>query len=170
MSKFDLSTVGVTGGARRVRIAAAATRFYAGEGLMRTPTYTTGAISVNTATVITDAKPRIATDDFFGVSSQDAQVNSAGTVIAHTGFYAALIPNVTRIRGRAKSVTNIVDTDANLILILGDLVDFDVTAGAHTIDGTAASNASALSIIDGNVAKGTLDVIIDARALRTVIS
>lgn len=137
---------------------------------MFTPTYSSGAASVNTVTPVTDTKPRVATDSFCGVSDKDAEINSSATVIAHTTFFAAIIPGITRIRGRAKTATGIVDTDANLILVLNDFVDFDLTAGVYTIDGTAVSNASALQIVDGNVAKGTLDVIVDGRSLRTVIS
>lgn len=168
MAKFDLSTIGMTGGARRARVAASATRFYAGEPLMRVPTYSSGATNTNTAVVLTDTKPRVATDEFLGVATKDAEVSGV-TVTAHTTFFAAIIPNITRIRGRAKTAAN-VDTDAELLLILNDLVDFDLTASTYTIDDTAASNASGLQVIDGNTAKSTLDVIVDARALRTVIS
>lgn len=169
MAKYDLSTVGISGGARRGRVAASDTRFYAGEPLMRTPTYSSGATNVNKVVVLTDTKPRVATDNFMGVATKDAEVGSTGTVIAHTTFFAAPIPWVTRIRGRAKTATN-VDTDAELLLILGDLVDFDLTTAVYTIDDVAASNASALEIVDGNPAKSTLDVIVDGRGMRTVIS
>lgn len=168
MAKHDIRTVGTSGGARPYRVAAGATRFYAGEPAMRTPTYSSGASNVNTVIVLTDTKPRVATDDFAGIFAKDA--TGTGTLVAHTTQVVVPIPYVTVIRGKAKTATNIVDTDANLILILNDLVDFDLTTAVYTIDGTAVSNASALQIVNGNIAKGSLDCIVDARGMRTVIS
>lgn len=169
MSRLDLSTVGISGGSRAFRVAASVTRFFAGEPLMRTPTYSNGATNANNVIVLTDTKPRIATDNFIGIASKDALVNSSGTVIAQTTSAVVPIPYITKIRGRAKTAANI-DTDAELLLILGDLLDFDLTTAVYTIDDTAASNASALEVVDGNIAKQTLDVTVDARAMRTVIS
>lgn len=167
--RADISVVGVSGGARPFRVAASATRFYAGEPIMRTPTYTSGATNANTVVVLTDGKPTVGTDNFVGVAAKDAQVNSAGTVIAHKASVVVPIPGVTRIRGRAKTAAN-VDTDAELLAILGDLVLFDLTSAVYTIDDTAAANTAGLEIVDGNVAKQTLDVTVDARALRTAVS
>lgn len=164
----DISVVGLSGGTRPYRIAASATRYYAGEPMMTTPTYLTGATNANTITVVTDAKPRIATDDFVGIAAKDAPTLPT-TLAAHTTSVIVPIPNTTILRGRAKVAAN-VDTDAELLLILGDLVDFDLTASVYTIDDTAASNASALMIVNGNPAKSTLDVTVDVRAFRTVIS
>lgn len=168
MNHGDLSVVGLSGGTRPFRVAAAVTRYFAGEPMMRTPTYTNGATNANNIVVLTDAKPRVATDDFIGIAAKDAP--GTGTLTAHKASVIVPIPNITIIRGRAKTATGLVDTDANLLGILGDLVDFDLTAAAYTIDATAASNASALQIVDGNIAKGTVDVWVDARGLRTVIS
>lgn len=169
MAKHDLTTVGINGGARPYRVAASVTRFFAGEPMMRTPTYSSGATNANNIVVLTDAKPRVATDNFMGIAARDAQVNTSGTVIAQATQVVLPIPYVTRIRGKAKVAAN-VDTDAELLLILGDLVDFDLTSSTYTIDDTAASNASGLEIVDGDTSKQTLDVIVDARAMRTVIS
>ena len=169
MAKFNVSMVGVTGGARPYRVAASATRFYTGEPMMRTPSYTTGASDVNTVVVVTDTKPRVATDEFVGIAAKDAEVNASATVIAHTTQVGVPIPYVTIMRAKAKTAAS-VDTDAELVGILNDLVDFDLTAGVYTIDQTAASNASALQIVNGNIQKQTLDVVVDARGMRTVIS
>lgn len=170
MAKADLSTVGIDGGNQPRRVAASATRFFAGEPMNNLSTYSNGAATVNTAVVLTDTKPRVGTDNFIGIAAVDAQINSSAAVIAHKTYVTVPLPQITRIRGRAKSVTNLVDTDANLILILNDYVDFDLTTAAYTIDGTAASNASGLMIVDGNIAKGTLDVVTDGRAMRISIS
>lgn len=169
MSKHDLRTIGINGGSRPFRVAASSTRFYAGEPMMRVPSYSAGATDKNVIVVLTDGKPRVATDNFMGIANRDAAVNTAGTVTAQTTQVAVPIPYITIIRGRAKTAAN-VDTDAELLLILGDLVDFDLTAAVYTIDDTAASNASGLEIVNGDTSKQTLDVTVDARAMRTVIS
>lgn len=169
MAKGDLTTVGIDGGNQPRRVAASATRFYAGEPMNNLSTYTSGAASVNTAVVMTDTKPRVATDNFIGISAVDAQINSSATVIAHKTYVTVPIPQITRIRGRAKTAAN-VDTDAELLLILNDYLDFDLTTAVYTIDDTAASNASGLMCIDGNPAKSTLDVVTDGRAMRISIS
>lgn len=169
MAKFDLSTVGINAGNQPRRVAASATRFYAGEPLNNLSTLSSGAATVNTVVVLTDTKPRVATDWFQGIAAKDAEVNSSATVIAHKTFVTIPIANATRIRGRAKVAAN-VDTDAELLLIMFDAVDFDLTTAVYTIDDTAASNASALQIVDGNPAKSTLDVVVDARAFRYAVA
>ena len=161
--------VGFSGGARPFRIAASATRFYAGEPMMRTPTYSSGAISVNTITPLTTNKPTVATDEFVGIACKNA-LPATGTVVAHTASVSVPIPYVTKLRGRAKTITGYLDTDANLILILQDAVHFDLTAGAYTINPLASANTDGLNIVDGNIAKGTLDVVVDARAMRQAVS
>ena len=115
---------------------------------------------------MTDTKPRIATDAFVGVAAKNMKVDSAGTVVAHKLQVVVPIPSVTRIRGNAKVAAN-VDTDAELLLILWDYVDFDLTSAVYTIDETAAADASGLTIVDGNPAKSTLDVVVSALAMRT---
>jgi len=169
MSKADLALVGISAGARPFRVAASATRFYAGEPIMFAGTYSSGAASVNTVVVLTDGKPVIGTDNFLGVAGGDAQVNSSGTVIAQTVLVDQVIPYSTLIRGRAKSAAAI-DTDAELLAILFDFVLFDLTAAVYTIDQAAAADTSGLTVQNGNIATGTLDVTVDARAMRADIS
>lgn len=169
MAKADLAMVGISCGARAYRVAASATRFYAGEPINSLATLTSGAANVNTAVVLTTTKPIIGTDDFLGVASSDAAVNSAGTVLASTFYVDVPIPYATIIRGRAKTAVN-VDTDAELLLILGDAVTFDLTASVYTINDTATVNTAGLTIVNGNIARQTLDVTVDARAMRVSIS
>lgn len=169
MARLDISTVGIDGGNQPRRVAASATRFYAGEPMNNLSTYTNGAASVNTAVVLTDTKPRVGTDNFIGIAAVDAQITSAAVVTAHKTYVTVPIPQVTRIRGRGKTAAN-VDTDAELLLILNDYLDFDLTAAVYTIDDTAASNASGLMCVDGNPAKSTLDVVVDPRVIRISIS
>lgn len=72
----------------------------------------------------------------------------------------------TQLRGFATTSTN-VNTQAKLIAIRLDFVTFDVTAltgtnGDFTIDEDEAddSNVHALMIADGDIVKGTLDVVV----------
>lgn len=169
MSRLDISCVGIDAGNQPRRVAASATRFYAGEPANALYTLSSGAASVNTVVVLTNTKPRVATDSFQGIFAVDASVNSSGTVVAHKTSVTVPIPMATRIRGRAKVAAN-VDTDSELLAIMFDAVDFDLTAGAYTINDTAASNASGLQVIDGNIAKQTLDCVLDARAMRYAIA
>lgn len=158
--------IGVSAGAHPYRVAASATRGYAGEPINSLSVGTSGAGSVNTVVVLTDGKPVIGTDSFVGVSAEDMKVNSAGTVLAHTLSVAVPIPSCTRIRGNAKTAAN-VDTDAELLLILWDYVLFDLTTGVYTIDDTATADSSALTIVDGIPSKSTLDVVVSALGMRT---
>lgn len=166
MSRGDLSVIGVSGGAHPYKVAASATRGYAGEPINNLSVGTAGVGSVNTVVVMTDTKPRIGTDAFVGVAAQNMKVNSAGTVVAHTLNVVVPIPEVTRIRGKAKTAAS-VDTDSELLGLLWDYVDFDLTSGVYTIDEAAAADASALTVKWGNPAKGTLDVTVSAIGMRT---
>lgn len=161
--------VGMDAGNQPRRVAASATRFYAGEPMNSVMTHTTGAASVNTIVVLTDTKPRVATDTFQGIAAVDAQITAAAVVVAHKTYVTVPIPYVTRVRARAKTAAN-VDTDSELLGILGDFLDFDLTTAVYTWDDVAASNASAFTCVDGNTAKSTLDCVIDARGMRNEIS
>jgi hypothetical protein len=169
MAKHNLRTVGINGGARPYRVAASATRFYAGEPMNFAGTYSSGVASANTVVVLTDAKPVIGTDLFVGIAAKDAEISSSATVTAHKTQVVVPIPYVTRIRGKAKTTTN-VDTDSELLGVLWDVVLFDLTTAVYTIDETAAADTSGLTIVDGNTATQELDVTVDARAMRADIS
>lgn len=169
MARADLSVIGVSGGAHPFRVAASATRGYAGEPINFEGTFTSGVASVNTVVVLTDAKPVIGTDNFVGVAAENMKVNSSGTVVAHELSVTVPIPYTTRIRGKAKTAAN-VDTDTELLGIMWDYVLFDLTSSTYTIDDTAAANTSGLRIEGGIISKGLLDVTVDARAMRAAIS
>lgn len=172
MARGDVSTVGMSGGNQPRRVAASATRFYAGEPLNSLATHSSGAANVNTVVVLTDTKPRVATDTFQGIAGADAQINSAGTVIAHRTYVSIPIPHVTRIRALSKAGVGVapLDTDAAGVAILFDFIDFDLTTAKYTWDATAVSNASSFTIVDFNLAKGTIDCTIDPRGQRNEIS
>jgi len=59
MAKFDVAVRGISAGVNRFRVAASATRSYAGEPVMTTPTYTTGTTNSNTVIRVSDNKPTI---------------------------------------------------------------------------------------------------------------
>lgn len=169
----DLKTIGQAF-ALPHRIAASVTRFYAGEPLLNTATTSSaaGEADGNTWAVAAADCPVVGADRFGGVILDNAQVNASGIVYAQTVRAAMPIPNITRIRGRAETVASI-DTDAELILLLGDYTLFDynatgsVTGGPlYTIKQTASADTSGLEIVDGNISKGTLDVTVDFRAIR----
>lgn len=169
MSKFDLRAVGITAGVTRHRVAASATRGRVGEPLMMTPTYSSGVSDSNTVIVVTDAKPVVGTDEFKGICSQDFEVDSAATVIAHYTEAVSFIPYATKVRGKAKTAANI-DTQSELTGVLNDLTVFDLTSSAYTIDAGGAADAGGLQIVDGNISRGTVDCFVDARAMRTDVT
>jgi len=169
MSRADLSVIGISGGARPYRVAASASRAYSGEPINFLGSYTNGASDVNTVVVLTDAKPVIGTDVFVGILHTDFKVDSAAAVTAHITRVNVPIPYITRIRGNAKTKAS-VDTDSELLGILWDFVLFDLTSSVYTIDQTAAADTSGLTVVDGDIAKGLLDVIVDARAMRVDVS
>ncbi len=175
MAKHDLKVIGISGGTRRFRVAASSTRFYAGEPLHSTGTYSSGAITTNYWVVAAADTPVVGTYMLAGIVARDAQVNSAGTVIAQKAEVIYPIPHVTRIRGKAETSASI-DTDAELIGVTYDVTLFDYAATGSASSGPlytikdAAADTSGLTIVDGDTAKLTLDVTVDPRALRNDVT
>lgn len=169
MAKHNLEVRGLHAGNVERRVAASATRFYAGEPINFAGTYTNGVASVNTVVVLTDGKPVIGTDNFVGVAAKDAEIDSAGTVTAHKTLVTVPFPNITEIWAKAKVVASL-DTDSELLGLLYDLVLFDLTSTVYTIDETGAADTSGLRIVNGDIARGLLGVTVDARAMRADIS
>lgn len=165
MSKRDLRVNGPSFN-KEYRVASGATAINVGEPVNSLATLTSGAANVNTVVVLTDGKPLIGTDNFIGIAASDSThtASAAGRVSV-----TRPMPYVTEIWGKAKSAAAI-DTDAELLAILLDAVLFDLTSSVYTIDQAAASNAAGLTIVDGNIARGELGVIVDARAMRVTIS
>lgn len=169
MAKHDIEIKGVTAGVNRYRVAASATRGYAGEPVMHTPTYTTGVSSTNTIIVVSDNKPTIGTDDFVGVLVKDMTVNSSGTVLVGYERVACPIPYCTRLRGKAETSGNI-DTQTELTGVLFDLTRFHLASSAYRIQAGGEADTGGLQIVDGNISRGTLDVVVDARAMRSDVT
>ena len=167
--KADLTVIGFSAGARQFRVAASATAINAGEPVGWEGTLSSGVANVNTVVVLTTGKPVIATDSFIGVAAQTA-AQSAGAVIAQKFQVEQVVPNITIIRAKAKTATNIA-TDSQLLGVLFDVTTFDLTSSVYTINETSTgSNTDSLQILNGDTTKGTLDVTVDARALRYAVS
>lgn len=95
---------------------------------------------------------------------------AAGTVAEQWLNVATPVPAVGRIRGKAETAAN-ADTLTELALIVMDktLIDYDATGASdggqlYTIKDTAAADVNGLTIVGGNTALSTLDVVVDARA------
>lgn len=171
----DLQVVGFSQTLPR-RIAASATRFVAGEPLHSLAASTSGVADINTYVLAAADTPVIGTHKFGGIAMVDALPHPTGTVVAHTTQAKCPIPNIGRIRGKGETASSI-DTDAEILGIIQDLtlIDYNSTGGSdggelYTIKVAASADTSGLEIVDGNAAKGTLDVTIDARAYRHDVS
>lgn len=174
--RADLQAIGYQTSVPR-RIAASTTRFYTGEPLHSVATYSSGAANTNVFVPAAADTPVIGTHRFGGiVNGKDPLPQPTGTLVAQTTKAACPIPNIGKIRGKGEVYAN-VDTDAEILLIIGDLVliDYNSTGGVgstplYTIKDTASANTSGLEIAEGNAALGTLDVYVHATAYRSVVS
>ena len=158
MAKGDIKVVKQGGDVVKFRTDAAATDLLIGEPAM------IGGGGNNYAIALTDAKPVIATDEFLGivVRASDHTGSVDGTVLID-------VPqtNKTVLRGRAKSAAAI-DTDAELLAILNDNVLFDLTSSSYTIDESVDANTAGLMIRDGDIVRGTIDVVVKERAMNLI--
>lgn len=173
--RADLSVVGFAQTLPR-RIAASATRYEVGEPLHCTGTFTSGVTSVNTYVLAAADTPVIGTYRFGGIAIKNPTPFNTGTLVAHETLASCPIPQVGRIRGKGETAAS-VDTDAEILAIIGDvtLIDYNSTGASdggelYTIKDTASADTSGLEIVEGNAAKGTLDVVVDARAYRHDVS
>mgnify|MGYP001602200943 FL=1 len=167
-SRIDVTVIGAAAN-QKYRVAASATRFYAGEPLEFNGTYTTGVASANTVVQAADGTPVIGTDNFPGIAAEDAPVGTDTTVDADWVTVTEPIPHFTRMRAKAKTTTN-VDSLTELIGVLWDFALFDLTSSTFTIDETAAADTSGLIIKGGIWEQGLIDVVVDARAMRADIT
>lgn len=173
--RADLQAIGYASKVQR-RVAASATRYEVGEPLHSVATYSSGAASVNTFVLAAADTPVIGTHMFGGIALSNCLPFATGTVVAHTAWAACPVPNIGLIRGKGETFAN-VDTDAEILAIIMDLtlIDYNSTGGTdggelYTIKDTASADTSGLTIVNGNAAKGTLDVTIHATAYRSDVS
>lgn len=158
MANGDIKVVKQGGDTVKFRTDANATDLLIGEPAM------IGGGGNNYAIALTDGKPVIATDEFLGIvqRASDHTASVDGTVIIDVPT-----PNKTVYRGKAKDTTAI-DTDAELLALLNDNVLFDLTSSTYTFDQASDANTSGLMIRDGDIVKGTLDVVVKERAMNLI--
>lgn len=173
--RMDLSVIGFAQDIPR-RIGASGTRYEAGEPLHSVATSSSGAASANVYVLAAADTPVIGTHRFGGIAISHARPFATGTIAAHTAIASCPVPYIGRIRGKGETFAN-VDTDAEILAIIQDytLIDYNATGASdggelYTIKDTASADTSGLEIVEGNAAKGTLDVILDARAYRHDVS
>lgn len=173
--RADLEVITNAWVSMEVNVAASATGFEAGEPIHQITTHSSGAASANTWILAASDTPVIGTDRFGGIAMK-ASLPRGGTVTAQKTQVARPIPNIGRIRGKAETKAN-VDTAAELLAIIGDytLIDYSATGASdggqlYTIKDTASADTSGLEIIQGNTAKGLLEVTVDVRAYRFDVS
>jgi len=173
-TKIDIEVIGASG-TQKHRVAASATRFYAGEPLnLAAMTYTSGVSDINTVTQAADGTPVIATDtsgtqaSFVGVAAEDAPVGSDTTVDAGWVTVTEPIAHFTRLRSKAKTAASC-DTLSELIGLIYDVYLFDLTSTVFTFD-AAGADTGGLRCVGGIWEKSMLDVVVDARAMRVDIT
>lgn len=170
----DLKVVGFSQELPR-RIIASTTRFYAGEPLHGLGTLTAGAINTPQFVPAAADTPVIGTHRFGGIAIKGA-LPPTGTLVAHTTMAACPIADLGRIRGLGDVYANI-DTAAELLALIGAavLIKYAATGSPssgplYTIRTTASANTSGLEIVEGNIFRGTLDVVVEPRAYRNTVS
>lgn len=170
--RADLSVIGLQSQVSR-RIGASATRYEVGEPLHGLASLSSGVASVNVYVLAAADTPVIGTHKFGGVASKKCLPLDTGTLIAHTTVANCPVPYLGRIRGKGETAADI-DTASEALGIIQDvtLIDYAATGASdggelYTIKTTVtAADTSGLEIQEVDVAKGTVDVTVDARAYR----
>jgi hypothetical protein len=155
-----------------VRIAAAATRYEAGEPLHNLGSLTNGVNSVNTYVLAAADTPVIGTHVLGGIAMDGATPFSTGTLVAHSVNVSRPLAWIGQLWGKGE-VTTTFDTLSELTGLLLDttLIDFNSTGAAdggelYTIKDAVSADTSGLQIVDGDFGKGLLAVVVDGRAYR----
>jgi hypothetical protein len=154
MSVNDIQVIKDAGPVRKIFVASGAVAsISAGEPIKK---------STNAAILCATGDPEVGTDEMLGIASASSTETAAadGNVT-----YWSLLPGQTTLRGKATTAAN-VDTAAELAGLIGDWVAFDLTGAVFTIDEdeTDDPNVHGLKIIDGDIVRGTLDVLVHSMA------
>lgn len=173
--RADLSVIGPNATIERY-VASGATAIEAGEPLHNLGALTNGVTSVNEYVLAAADTPVIGTHRFGGVATKQATLAAAGTTTAQFLPAACPVPYVGRIRGKAEVAAS-VDTLTELYGLINDavLIDYSATGASdggqlYTIKVAASADTSGLEIVNGNIATGTLDVVVEARSYRHDVS
>ena len=171
----DLQVVGMQG-SLRVRQAASATRVEAGEPMHSLAALTTGTSDTNVYVLAAADSPVVGTHKLGGVANKGSQPFSTGTVVASEISLARPVAHVGVLRGKAE-VAAAIDTESEILAILQDvtLIDYNATGAVdggelYTIkDADSGADTSGLEIVDGSVAKGTLDTVVVPSAYDAIL-
>jgi len=154
MSKYDVKVI-KDGGAEEMEfdVAASATIIYPGE-----PVKKNGNYALHLAT----GDPEIGTDEMIGIAT--SQSTNTASVAGKVRVLVA-VPGKTIMRCKATTATNM-DTAAELLGLMLDCVAFDLTSTTFTVDEDEGDdpNVHGLQIVGGDIAKGTLDFILQRPA------
>lgn len=144
MAKNDIKVVSQDLPVITMRTEAAATAIYAGEPVK------IGGTGTNYAVPGADAEPNTTTLQMgIAVSDSTQTATADGTVDV-----ALFVPGAL-FEGQAKSAAAI-DTEAELLGLINDLVAFDLTSSSYTIETASAASTNGLRILGGDVETGTI--------------
>ncbi len=127
-----------------------------------------GGTGTNYAAIMVNGGPTRGTDIFIGVTESSPN-NRANTASVDGLQSIQLVGAGTCLQAKATTPGNI-NTDAKLLAILNDVTNFDrsaaTLAGTLTIDETnttaAKSSTLSLTIVSGDIQKGTLRVYVNS--------
>jgi len=131
----------------RCRTEAGATAILAGEPVK------IGGTGSNYVVPAADGEPNTTTLGLGVAASDSTQTSTTDGVVD-----VYLFEPTVAFRAKAKSAAAI-DTEAELLAIINDLVLFDLTSSTYTVDTAATNGAYGLRIIGGNVTQGTVDFL-----------
>lgn len=134
------------------RTEAGATPILAGEPVK------IGGTGSNYVIPLADAEPTTSAD-IMGIASS----NSTHTATSDGTVDVYLADSSVEFQAKAKSAAA-VDTEAEILGLLNDVVAFDLTAGVYTVETASAAATNGLRITGGNPAQGTVTFRILAQA------
>ena len=164
MAKADVKVIGQCM-TEPYRVAASATRGYAGEPMKFAGTYSSGVASVNTIVVAVDDDTTIVTEQFIGILAKDMEVTSPSdaTVVAHRTVVDVPFPNVTRMEAVVTTAST-ADTESEAIGLLFDIYVFDLISAVYTWK-PAAADTGGFTARWYNVVGSKLQCVADQRAM-----
>lgn len=121
-----------------------------------------GGTGTNFVTLIATGDPEVGTDEFIGIVRKESTETSAADGKVEV---TVMVPMRTMLRGSANDYTKM-NTAALLLGLQLDWITFDYDDTNFTIDENEGTdpNAHGLQIINGDIAKYTVDVIVHAGA------
>ena len=114
--------------------------------------------NTNFVEIVADDGPVVSTGLLVGIAHNESTETSSAEGFVDVEI---VVPFITKLRAKATTVANI-DTVAKLLAYKFNSVNFDNASNVITIDENDADdpNEHGLVIVDGDIAKGTLDVYV----------